>query len=177
MIATNHLGHSIAMRPFLGVMGLPPAEPGHHSTAPPRVTGGNLDCKELIPGTTLFLPVAVEGGLFSTGDGHAAQGDGELSGTAAVIVSLLFVAYTINRNTLELQAANENFLYSIEEARCGDEANNPQLAEFVGRHGPVVEDRPPFRRGQPGPERARLHACAIVIGRSLWRLEVRRRLG
>jgi acetamidase/formamidase len=82
MVATNHLGHKVAMRPFLGVMGLPPAEPGHHPTAPPRVTGGNLDCKELVPGTTLFLPIAVEGGLFSTGDGHAAQGDGELSGTA-----------------------------------------------------------------------------------------------
>ncbi len=82
MVATNHLGHKVAMRPFLGVMGMPPAEPGHHPTAPPRVTGGNLDCKELVPGTKLFLPIAVEGGLFSTGDGHAAQGDGELSGTA-----------------------------------------------------------------------------------------------
>jgi acetamidase/formamidase len=82
LVATNHLGHKVAMRPFLGVMGLPPDEPGHHSTAPPRVTGGNLDCKELVPGVKLFLPVAVEGGLFSTGDGHAAQGDGELSGTA-----------------------------------------------------------------------------------------------
>jgi acetamidase/formamidase len=70
------------MRPFLGVMGLPPAEPGRHSTAPPRATGGNLDCRELVAGTTLFLPVAVEGALFSTGDGHASQGDGELSGTA-----------------------------------------------------------------------------------------------
>lgn len=82
MVATNHLGHQVAMRPFLGVMGLPPADPGHHATAPPRVTGGNLDCKELVPGTKLFLPIAVEGGRFSTGDGHAAQGDGELSGTA-----------------------------------------------------------------------------------------------
>lgn len=82
MTATNHLGHKVAMRPFLGVMGMPPAESGYHSTAPPRVTGGNLDCKELVPGVTLFLPIAVEGGLFSTGDGHAAQGDGELSGTA-----------------------------------------------------------------------------------------------
>lgn len=82
MVATNHFGHTVAMRPFLGVMGLPPDEPGHHPTSPPRVTGGNLDCKELIEGTTLYLPVAVEGALFSTGDGHAAQGDGELSGTA-----------------------------------------------------------------------------------------------
>ena len=82
MVATNHLGHQVAMRPFLGVMGLPPAAPGHHPTSPPRVTGGNLDCKELVPGVKLFLPIAVEGALFSTGDGHAAQGDGELSGTA-----------------------------------------------------------------------------------------------
>lgn len=82
MIATNQHGHSVAMRPFLGVMGMPPDEDGWHPTGPPRVTGGNLDCRELVEGTTLYLPVAVEGGLFSAGDGHAAQGDGESSGTA-----------------------------------------------------------------------------------------------
>jgi acetamidase/formamidase len=82
MIATNQHGHTVAMRPFLGVMGMPPAEPGYHPTSPPRATGGNLDCRELVAGTTLFLPIAVDGGLFSTGDGHATQGDGELSGTA-----------------------------------------------------------------------------------------------
>jgi acetamidase/formamidase len=82
MVATNQFGHRVAMRPFLGVMGMPPAEPGHHPTSPPRATGGNIDCKELVPGTKLFLPIEVDGGLFSTGDGHAAQGDGELSGTA-----------------------------------------------------------------------------------------------
>jgi acetamidase/formamidase len=53
-----------------------------HSTIPPRVTGGNIDCKELGVGSTLYLPIAVEGGLFSTGDGHAVQGDGEVSITA-----------------------------------------------------------------------------------------------
>jgi acetamidase/formamidase len=78
----NHLGHQVPLRPFLGVMGMPPAESGQHSTQPPRVTGGNLDCKELVAGTTLYLPIAVPGGLFSTGDGHAAQGDGEVSNTA-----------------------------------------------------------------------------------------------
>jgi acetamidase/formamidase len=71
-------GHSLALRPFMGVMGMPPAEPGPHPTAPPRNTGGNLDCKELIEGSTLFLPIAVPGGLFSVGDGHARQGDGEV---------------------------------------------------------------------------------------------------
>jgi acetamidase/formamidase len=68
--------------PFLGVIGMPPPEPGEHSTIPPRRFGGNIDCKELVAGTTLFLPIPVDGALFSAGDGHAAQGDGEVSGTA-----------------------------------------------------------------------------------------------
>jgi acetamidase/formamidase len=78
----DQYGREIALRPFMGVMGMPPAEPGIHPTAPPRVTGGNMDCKELVAGTTLYLPIAVEGGLFSVGDGHAVQGDGEVSVTA-----------------------------------------------------------------------------------------------
>jgi acetamidase/formamidase len=78
----NQYGHSIALKPFMGIMGIPPAEPGLHSTVPPRVTGGNLDCKELVAGSTLYLPIAVSGGLFSVGDGHARQGDGECSVTA-----------------------------------------------------------------------------------------------
>jgi acetamidase/formamidase len=75
-------GRSVRLAPFLGVLGMPPAEPGVHSTIPPRRSGGNIDCKELVAGTTLFLPVPVDGALFSAGDGHAAQGDGEVSGTA-----------------------------------------------------------------------------------------------
>ena len=75
-------GHEVTLHPFMGVMGMPPEEEGYHSTAPPRVTGGNLDCKELTVGTSLFLPIAVSGGLFSVGDGHAAQGDGEVCVTA-----------------------------------------------------------------------------------------------
>ena len=63
-------------------MGMPPAEPGRHSTIPPRACGGNLDCNELVSGSTLYLPIEVEGALFSCGDGHAAQGDGEVAGTA-----------------------------------------------------------------------------------------------
>jgi acetamidase/formamidase len=82
MIAGNQHGDEVAMRPFMGVLGMPPDLPGAHSTIPPRRCGGNLDCKELVTGSTLYLPIEVEGGLFSTGDGHAAQGDGEVSGTA-----------------------------------------------------------------------------------------------
>ena len=75
-------GRTVRLAPFLGVLGMPPAERGIHSTTPPRPTGGNIDCKELVAGTTLFLPIAVDGALLSAGDGHGAQGDGEVSGWA-----------------------------------------------------------------------------------------------
>ena len=75
-------GFEVDLAPFLGVMGMPPPEPGVHSTGPPRRWGGNMDCKELVAGTTLYLPIPVDGALFSAGDGHAVQGDGEVSGTA-----------------------------------------------------------------------------------------------
>ena len=69
--------------PFLGVTGTAPAAPGEHSTTPPRAeSGGNIDCKELVAGSALYLPVNVDGGLLYFGDGHAAQGDGESCGTA-----------------------------------------------------------------------------------------------
>jgi acetamidase/formamidase len=80
--ARDQFGHAVALRPFLGVIGMPPAAPGRHSTIPPRWHGGNLDCKELVAGSTLYLPVPVDGALLSVGDAHAAQGDGEVSGTA-----------------------------------------------------------------------------------------------
>lgn len=75
-------GWEVRLAPFLGVLGMPPNEPGVHSTIPPRRCGGNIDCKELVAGATLYLPIPVDGALFSAGDGHAAQGDGEVSGTA-----------------------------------------------------------------------------------------------
>jgi acetamidase/formamidase len=75
-------GRTVRLAPFLGLLGMPPPELGVHPTFPPRRWGGNIDCKELVAGTTLFLPIPVDGALFSAGDGHAAQGDGEVSGTA-----------------------------------------------------------------------------------------------
>jgi acetamidase/formamidase len=76
------LGLECTLAPFLGVMGMPPPEPGVHPTFPPRRWGGNIDCKELLAGSSLYLPIPVDGALFSAGDPHAAQGDGEVSGTA-----------------------------------------------------------------------------------------------
>ncbi|XWW95419.1 hypothetical protein V2A60_003377 [Cordyceps javanica] len=75
-------GIRVPVRPFLGVMGLAPPTDEPLSTIPPYDWGGNMDCKHLTQGATLFLPVQTAGALFSCGDGHAAQGDGEVCGTA-----------------------------------------------------------------------------------------------
>lgn len=75
-------GGRVPLRPFCGTMGLAPAELGDHSIVPPRRAGGNLDIRDLTAGSELWLPVEVAGGLFSLGDTHAAQGDGEVCGTA-----------------------------------------------------------------------------------------------
>jgi acetamidase/formamidase len=72
----------VPIQPFCGVLGVAPAEPGLHSVIPPRRVGGNLDTRQLGPGTTLYLPIEVDGALFGVGDTHAAQGDGEVCGTA-----------------------------------------------------------------------------------------------
>ena len=74
--------YEVDLRPFLGVLGMPPVGHGVHSTGPPRRQGGNVDCADLVGGTTLFLPIPLDGALFSAGDGHARQGHGEVSGTA-----------------------------------------------------------------------------------------------
>ncbi len=75
-------GGRVPLKPFAGTIGLALAEPGTHSVVPPRRVGGNLDIRDLAAGTTLYLPVEVAGGLLSIGDTHAAQGDGEVCGTA-----------------------------------------------------------------------------------------------
>jgi len=76
-------GIEFPVRPFFGILGVAPAvAAGRISSLPPGTHGGNLDIKELVAGTKVFLPVRTEGALFEVGDGHAAQGDGESGGTA-----------------------------------------------------------------------------------------------
>lgn len=79
--ATNDLGHTVRLRPFMGTIGLSP-DADDACAWTPRACGGNMDCRELVEGTVLSLPVMTPGALLSLGDGHALQGDGELSGTA-----------------------------------------------------------------------------------------------
>ncbi|WP_176083568.1 acetamidase/formamidase family protein [Martelella sp. HB161492] len=83
----------VPLRPFIGTIGVAPAAPGLHSVIPPRRVGGNLDIKDIAAGTTLYLPVEVDGALLSLGDTHAAQGDGEVCGTA--IESAMDVSITV----------------------------------------------------------------------------------
>ena len=82
-VATMASGFKIPLAPFFGQLAVAPAAVfGRQNSKEPREFGGNLDCKELTAGSTIYLPVWNEGALFSTGDGHAAQGDGEVDGTA-----------------------------------------------------------------------------------------------
>lgn len=91
-------GVTLPFSPFPGTIGLAPAEPGQHSVVPPTKWGGNMDIKHLRPGTTLFLPVAVEGALFSVGDTHAAMGDAEVCGTAVETAMDIAVRLTVRRD-------------------------------------------------------------------------------
>jgi acetamidase/formamidase len=84
MTAKMPWGLNVPLRPFFGQLAVaPPADFGRQNSKEPREFGGNIDNKELIAGSTIYLPIWTKGALFSTGDGHALQGDGEVSGTAA----------------------------------------------------------------------------------------------
>ncbi len=91
-------GIRVPLEPFLGVMGVALDEPGEHLTAPPRKNGGNMDIKQLTAGSTLYLPVWVDGALFSCGDGHAAQGDGEVCITAIETRMRATLRFTLRRH-------------------------------------------------------------------------------
>ena len=83
MVGNFGPGVEVPLAPFFGSMGVaPPPAFGRYDSAPPTINGGNMDDKALVAGTTLFLPVHAAGALFQVGDGHAAQGNGEVDITA-----------------------------------------------------------------------------------------------
>jgi len=90
-------GVRIPVEPFCGVMGVALVDPGEHLTMPPRRVGGNIDTRHLIKGTTLYLPVEVPGALFSVGDGHLGQGDGEVCGTALETNLVVTLRFTVHK--------------------------------------------------------------------------------
>jgi acetamidase/formamidase len=95
MVAAFAPGIEIPVHPFFGSMGVaPPADFGRYDSTPPTISGGNMDNKELVAGSTLYLPVWNKGALFEIGDGHAGQGNGEVDVTAmetSLIGTLEFV--------------------------------------------------------------------------------------
>ncbi|MBK6657017.1 MAG: acetamidase/formamidase family protein [Proteobacteria bacterium] len=91
-------GGRVPLKPMCGTIGLAPAEAGHHSIVPPRRVGGNMDIRDLAAGTELYLPVEVAGGLFSLGDAHAAQGDGEICGTAIETACSIAAKFELIKN-------------------------------------------------------------------------------
>jgi len=91
-------GIRIPLSPFCGVMGVAPAEEGFFEVMPPGRHGGNMDIRHLTKGSRLLLPVFVEGGLFSVGDVHAAQGDGEVCVTAIESPGEATLAFDVVRN-------------------------------------------------------------------------------
>lgn len=88
----------IPLRPFCGVMGVAPAEPGEFRTRPPGIFGGNMDVRELATGATLYLPVQQPGALFSCGDAHAAQGDGEVCINGIECPADATLRFTLHKN-------------------------------------------------------------------------------
>jgi acetamidase/formamidase len=84
----------VPLRPFAGVMGVAPPTDSLLSTIPPRANGGNMDNRHLTTGTTVYFPIFVQGAHFSIGDTHAAQGDGEVSGTAIEVP--MRIVYEVN---------------------------------------------------------------------------------
>lgn len=96
-------GIRVPLRPFLGSMAVAPAASGRVSAVPPGPYGGNLDLKELSEGATLYLPVFVSGGLFSAGDAHAVQGDGEVNTSAVETAMREALLQFVLRKDLKLQ--------------------------------------------------------------------------
>lgn len=89
-------GVRLPLAPFCGVMGVALAAPGVHSTIPPRRVGGNMDVRQLTVGSTLYLPIEVDRALFSVGDAHGTQGDGEVCGTAIEMDSVTRLRFDLS---------------------------------------------------------------------------------
>jgi acetamidase/formamidase len=103
MIGKLPWGLDIDLKPFFGIMAVaPPANWGAVNSPPPRRNGGNMDNKELVAGTTVYFPIHTDGALFSCGDGHGVQGDGEVCFTA-IETGLIGTFELIARNDMTLE--------------------------------------------------------------------------
>ena len=134
-------GISVPLQPFCGVIGLAPGEPGIHSVVPPRRVGGNLDVKQLGEGATLYLPVEVEGALLGIGDTHAAQGDGEVCGTAIEAPATVTVRLSVRRD-LDIEAPEFDVTRPLERpaaARAGYHATTGVAPDLMAATRQAIE--------------------------------------
>lgn len=147
MAAHLQWGLALPLKPFFGVMGVAPSPNwGRISTIQPRAHGGNIDNKELVAGTTLYLPVFTEGAMFSCGDGHGAQGDGEVCVTA--IETALEGTFRLTvRDDMPIQfprAESPTHLITMgmheDLERCVEMALRDMIVWIVGRTGLSRED-------------------------------------
>lgn len=136
----------VPLRPFCGVMGVAPKEFGEHRTRPPGIFGGNLDIRHLGAGATLYLPVQVDGALFSAGDAHAAQGDGEVCINGIEMPARARFRFTLHRDfslaepfaelppedTQLWQAGSWLFIASRVDPREAAKAVVLQAIDFIG---------------------------------------------
>jgi len=121
-------GVKVPLAPFCGVMGVALAEPGAHTTIPPRRVGGNMDVRQLTAGTTLYLPIEVDQALFSVGDAHAAQGDGEVCITAIEMDSTTTLRFSLSDTPVrEPQLRTDRPPTTIGGAYHGCTAHAPDL--------------------------------------------------
>ena len=151
-------GRAVSSVPFLGVIGMPAPEPGgRQSTTPPRRWGGNIDCKELVAGTTLYLPIPVDRALVMAGDGHGAQGDGEVSGTA--------LECPLERATLTLGVENRELRSPI--ARAADSwlafGFDEDLDAAAAQAPETMLDLMQRELGVPRPEALALASVAVDL--------------
>ncbi|MEL7000102.1 MAG: acetamidase/formamidase family protein, partial [Pseudomonadota bacterium] len=140
-------GGRIPLKPFFGVMGVaPPPSWGKCTSIVPRQFGGNLDNKELVAGTTLYLPVFVPGALFSCGDGHGAQGDGEVNVTAIETALTGVFEFHLHKAAGEDWPRAETPTHLItmhmhpDLDRCAEEALRRMIALIVATAGLSRED-------------------------------------
>lgn len=123
----------IPLRPFPGVMGVAPATKDSLNTIPPRANGGNMDDPHMVEGTTIYFPVFVKGALFSIGDGHAAQGLGEVCGTA--IEAPLRIVYDIHvikgKSIKEPQYETDDYYAVTAFATSLDEASKKAVRYMI----------------------------------------------
>jgi acetamidase/formamidase len=156
----------VPLQPFCGVLGVAPAEPGLHSVIPPRRVGGNMDTKQLGPGATLYLPVEVEGALFGVGDTHAAQGDGEVCGTAIEGAMDVALKLTVRRN-LAIEAPELDVTRPLERpsaAAAGYHATTGVDPDLMGATRQSIERMIAYLESRHGlgPEEA-YALCSVAV--------------